>query len=454
MEKNRTIIAVSAGQTLYKKQVNIIRKRIKYLNYGLLGLTTLVNENLPVNIKMFQANDLTPENLIQLIENSGISFNECSEILLSIPSFYSILWCKQFCSAVKSISHAKIIAGGRWVVDGNITWLNEKIGNIDIFIEGFGEKKIVELLGGNACNISDGATHCFEKLDYRLLYNYKEYQPCIEVSRGCGAGCNFCADRTNRRLPNKKVSTITTELNAIDALYPQYTYYMEAPHFHFASNWVHSLYEEINRRETLHYWRCTSRVESVPLDLLQELSQTGLKVIDIGLESASPTQLMRMGKTMSPEMYLTQAEKILETCNKYEIWVKFNLLLYPGETYKTINETMSWLNSHKSLIKNVSVSSLIYYRNMGNLNSLIQNGARISHAELLDELGYLNLDLSDEISYDTAQKYALTIPRLVSNQKDFYDIKSISYFSPSYSYHNFLDDLKQCNLSELPFKYL
>lgn len=109
-------------------------------------------------------------------------------------------------------------------------------------------------------------------------------------------------------------------------------------------------------------WRCTTRVESVPINELKMLAETGLKVIDIGLESASFSQLVKMGKTRSPGEYLRQAEKILIESQKYGIWVKFNILLYAGETYETLNETIRWLNEYKELIKDISVSSLIYYK--------------------------------------------------------------------------------------------
>lgn len=446
------IIAISAGQLDYKKETNAIRKRIKYLNYGLLGLTTLIHENLPVDIIMFQANDLLPERLLEYIEDSGVFLKDYSHILLSIPSFYSVSWCKQFCEIVKSIYRIKIIAGGRWVINGNINWLKEKIGNIDEYIEGFGEKKIIRLLGGDTHKIADGSVQCFDKLDYTLLHDYANYQPCIEVSRGCGAGCNFCADKSSRRLPNKGVDKIVKELKEIDSLYPKYTYYMEAPHFHFETKWIHLLHQELCNDDVPHYWRCTSRVESVPLGMLKELAETGLKVIDIGLESASLEQLTRMGKSIEPQKYLDKAERILEACKENCIWVKFNLLLYAGETYKTLEETKVWLQKHSALIKDVSVSNLVYYKNMGNINELINNGASIPKGEAVDESGYLNLNLSDEISYDIAKVYAIQMPKIVANQRDFYDIKSITYFSPDYSYTDFLNDLKRCDARKLPFR--
>lgn len=448
---NQKIIAISAGQLSYKKEMNLVRKRIKYLNYGLLGLSTILHDKLNLDIVMFQADELLPEEFINKLIASGVDIGKCNYMLLSIPSFYSISWCKEFCRLIKSNYNITIIAGGRWVVDGNVKWLKSKVEYIDEYIEGFGERKLFERFGGNGSEIIDGNKQCFENFDYNLLFEYERYQPCIEISRGCGAGCAFCADRVNPRLPNKSVDKIISELNALEFLYPQYTFYMEAPHFIFEKQWTEKLCYNLFERDRIQKWRCTSRVESIPLDMLKSLSQAGLKVIDIGLESASSIQLRRMGKSINPKKYLEKAEQILDVCSQNNIWVKFNLLLYAGETYKTIEETEDWLYKHRAQIKDVSVSSLVYYRNMGNIEELIKEGVKIPSNHLLEEQGYLNLDLSDEISFSIAKEYLNSIPKLIANQRDFYDIKSIAYFPFNYTYNEFISDVKKCNICDLPF---
>lgn len=451
MKKQAKVIAISAGQLSHKKTNSAIQKRITYLNYGLLGLVTMLKEHLSMDIAMFQADARSPKELLDCIERESVALNDCDHMLLSIPSFYSVSWCHEFCKTVKANYDIKIIAGGRWVVDGNLPWLREKIGNIDEYVEGFGERKLIELFGGDTSGIADGACQCFEKLDYSLLYNYRSYNPCIEVSRGCGAGCAFCADRHNRRMQNKDVWKIAKELDALDLLYDKYSYYMEAPHFIFEKRWVEDLREGLCKRQGIHPWRCTSRVESVRLEALEKLAESGLKVIDVGLESASPEQLRRMGKSVNPHDYLDKAKKILVACKKQGIWVKLNVLLFAGETYKTIEETISWLCERRELIKGVSVSSLVYYKNMGNLNALLKAGASIPDERFLEENGYVNLDLSEEIPYRVAKKYMTEVPKMIADQRDFYDIKSVTYFPPGYTYDAFLEDLGQCLADDLPF---
>lgn len=447
------IIAISAGHDITKKGNNPIRNRIRYLNYGLLGLATILRHQGGLDITVFQADSFTVEQLIEVIEQEGIDiYNECECFLLSIPSYYSITWCMKFCEIVKLKYNKKIIVGGRWVVDHHTAWIQEKLKYVDTIIEGFGEKKLAEyFMFPGWESINDGNTKCFDWLDYELLYDFKKYQPCIEISRGCGAGCQFCADKKHKRLRNKPVDIIMRELGHLDQMFGAYSVYFEAPHFVFEQSWIDQLCENLQSRKHPFQWRCTSRVETVPIHKLAQMRETGLKVLDIGLESASKQQLVNMHKTFTPERYLDQAEKLLLACKENDIWVKFNLLLYAGETHATVDETVRWLNARRELIKDVSVSSLVYYYNMDSIFELQELGASIPNGSNIENLGYINLDLSPEIDHLEAHRISTQIPKYIANQKDFYEIKAISYFERDYTYSSFLEDLKKCDIAELPF---
>ncbi len=452
----KIVLTISGGMLETKKPNIKIRQKIHYLNYGLLGLTTLLKHTCNIDTYMFQGEYDTPSETLKKISEYGINIaKDCLCIMLSIPSLYSISWCKEFCKTVKENFDIKIIVGGRWVVDNRVDWIKSTLIYIDDVITGFGEQRLFDMFSTAKVtdDICDGSKKCFDWLDYSLLYGYEKYQPCIEISRGCGSGCQFCADKTNRRTPNKEVSLISAELDNINKLYNHndYSIYFQAPHFIFESEWTNHLCRMLENRESPVTWRCTTRVESVKINKLKNLKDSGLKVLDVGLESASHKQLLAMHKTKDPQKYLDLAEKVLIECDKHDIWVKLNLLLYAGETYKTVNETIDWLTDHKELIKNVSVSGLTYYNNMTSLKNFIDLGASMPKQNRFLECGYCNLNLSPEIDVDVAQLLTTNIPKLVSTQRDFYDIKSISYFEIGYAYDDFLRDIKECNPNELPF---
>ncbi|MBR2650172.1 MAG: radical SAM protein [Clostridia bacterium] len=450
--KNQRIIAISAGQYTHKKGTDPIKEHIRYLNYGLLGLATVLHDRLGLDVTVAQADSDTPGMLIERLSKRQVHIEEYDCVLLSIPSFYSIEWCADFCKIIKEEYGKAIIAGGRWVVDNNTEWVKRKIKHIDTVIEGFGEKRLAELFcPERAETVAEGALQCFDHLNYELLIDHKLYQPSIEISRGCGAGCLFCADRSGKRLQNTPVESVIAEMEYLDRIYGDYSLYLEAPHFHFAKPWCEKLLAAVRKREKIIPWRCTTRVESVPIDMIGTLAATGLKIIDIGLESASPIQLKRMNKTKNPEGYLDRVVKILEECKRHNVWIKLNVLLYAGETKETIAQTAEWLAEYKHLIKGISVSTLVYYKGAGRVEDLIAEGAAIPLGEDPEEKGYTDLDLSAEISAAEAKKYAVLLSQNMMDQRDYYDIKSLSYFERGYTYEHFLSDLQKCDPALLPF---
>lgn len=241
------------------------------------------------------------------------------------------------------------------------------------------------------------------------------------------------------------------ELNFLDRIYNDYTVYLTAPHFVFDPKWIDLFHGMMLNRNYQIPWRCTSRVESIPLNQLGVLRESGLKIIDVGLESASPTQLTRMHKTANPQKYLERASALLKACKENGIWVKLNILLYAGETTETVHETMRWLLLHKNYIKDISAGSLVYYHNMDNLSELEQLGASIAEGDDFQDNGFAILNLSPDISKERAAQLCREIPQLIANQRDFYDMKSFSYYPSSYSYEQFLQDAKSCDPNDLPF---
>ena len=137
------VIAVSAGHNMSKKKENRVRQHIRYLNYGLLGLATLLYHQGHIDIRMFQADFHSPEEIFKIIEGSGIDISgQCECFLLSVPSYYSVTWAAEFSRIAKLVYQKNVVVGGRWVVDDNAVWIRDHIPNAAAYISGFGESKI------------------------------------------------------------------------------------------------------------------------------------------------------------------------------------------------------------------------------------------------------------------------------------------------------------------------
>lgn len=66
--------------------------------------------------------------------------------------------------------------------------------------------------------------------------------------------------------------------------------------------------------------------------------------------------------------------------------------------------------------------------------------------------GITYLDLSNEIDYEKSIDISKEISREFMKAKDFFDLKSFSYFSIDYGYYDFLSDIKTVSQRDVSFK--
>lgn len=452
-----SILFISAGMLKNKKKIQIDSL---YLNYGFLGLASLVNQKLK-KVNFFQANLFSPEDFFNKLEEKSLVKNTKYPIFISIPSFFAITWTQEFITILKNkFPNKKIIIGGRWVLDSDI-WVKEKFPLVDVIVKGQAENIIEKLVTCNfegqiVINEDAGINIDIPKLNYNILDNFIEYSPSIELSRGCGKGCSFCADKDVKLSSIKPADKVISEILDLIKLYDdkKLNFYFESSIFQPSNLWIDEfnfLYQK-NNLEIL--WRCETRVDTFSSKKIKQLFKSGLRVIDLGLESASETQLKRMGKTSNPSKYLLKASELLKICYEENIWVKVNILLYPGESNATINETIDWLNNHRKYIKGISAYPLILYgtslQTLSFFNSLKDIGATLKDGALSDT-GITYLNLSDEISYDKSLEIAKMISKLFMTQEDYYDLKKFNYFPRTYTYKDFVNSINLLDKNELTF---
>ncbi|WP_195575454.1 B12-binding domain-containing radical SAM protein [Paenibacillus sp. 1001270B_150601_E10] len=450
----KTVVLVSTGLLKAKKENNPFNRMNRYLNYGLLGLATVL-KNRGYTVKMFQGEYRKPHELIKIIKDSDIDLNQLKyPILLSIPSYYSLPWAKEFCGLVKNEYELKIVGGGRWVIGDSDEWIKSKIPEVDLWITGLGDEVIEQALypgKWKSIEVMVDKVECFYELDYTLLYDFKEYQPSIEVSRGCGRGCSFCMEKnvpiTQLKEPTKLISEIKRAIDMYQC--DDINFYFEASLFLPGLSWARKFKELYIKENLAIKWRCESRVDALTPEIIHELAQAGLKVVDLGLESASIRQLKAMNKTKKPESYLEKAQLLIKACHKEGINVKVNVLLYAGENLETIAETKKWLLSNKEFIKGVSVNPVVVYGPYCNYDYFNSLGATV--IDTSDALGYSYMHLSDEIDYEQSLQLGNDLSRSVMSEDDYFTLKKFSYFPRSYQYEDFIRDIKEANEESLPF---
>lgn len=455
-------IFVAAGMKNPKKGNSNIYRKQQYLNYGLLSLACS-DQAMPGSV--FHGGFEEPKATLQRI-SSRFDLSADSILFISCPSFLSLGWAISFTEILKqSYSHVKIIAGGRWVVDGRVDYLKSAWMEVDHFVEGIAEAKIgevVKVFTGQSYHLTGTASEIFTKyglsyLDYAKLDQADAFVPSIEGSRGCGAGCMFCAEAKERLTKLKPPQVVISEFERYrtNSQAGVRRYYFEASNFIPNIEWLQKLADErISSLQEDVAWRTESRVDIYSDRSVEWLYKAGLRVLDLGMESASPLQLLRMGKTRNPEKYLRKCERLVRLCHDNGIDAKINVLLFPGESQSTLTETKEWLDKNYRYYKGVSVYPTLLYGLREEISRLVESyskfGATINE-ELSDKLGIFYLNLSEDFDAYESLAESKLIAKSFMSMDDYYDLKSFSYYPPGYTRHDFYQDARQLNeSSEIP----
>lgn len=450
----RHVLCIAAGQLQPKKSNNEVNRRNRYLNYGLLSIASSL-ERAGYNPIVIHGN----------FDNPIVTFNQCAEsgltesehpVLISIPSFYAVPWAKQFTQLVKqTYPSIKIIAGGRWVVGNRPDLLKQLLPSVDHIFGGLADVNLADLLQHFPDEPSKGHTKSDKRpaLNHSLLKDRLLYQPSLEVSRGCGMGCEFCQEKDELLLPLKSPEDIILECDqtVIQDDLRSMSPYFQASMFVPNSNWIDSLKKQREAYNLSFLWRTEGRVDTIKPIHIKDLAEAGLKVLDLGLESASHRQLLRMKKTSNPEQYLNNASHLIDEAAHCGVHVKINVMLTAGETLHDIEETVQWLDARQKNITGVSVGPEIVFgwpEETSDYKQYLQTiGASINHSPVR---GITHLNLSEEVNYAESIELSNEISRRFMTAADYFYLKAFSYFERGYTYDDFIKDVKNTE-EELSF---
>lgn len=294
-------------------------------------------------------------------------------------------------------------------------------------------------------------------LNYKKLADVNAFVPSFEGSRGCGAGCRFCAEASVKLTHLKPPSILCTELLQYFTNVPNGVrrFYLEASSFSPRIDWIQLFGAERQKCGLDDVdWRTEARVDMFSQRSIEALARAGLRVLDLGMESASPRQLVRMGKTQNPAKYLERCGRLIRTASDNGIMAKLNILLFPGETKDTIAETTEWLENNRPYFAGVSVYPTLYYGLLPLYDPILELykslGASLSNASPATGIHHINL--SNAIPYPDSELVARQLARRFMTDAQYFALKSFSYFDPRYSADQFKADIRLSDSEALPFK--
>lgn len=456
--RTQTVLFVSAGLLQPKKRDHPLARRQLYLNYGALTLATQLNRS-GIAAALVHGGHTAPGDFLDGLYEAG-RLPSAYPVMLSMPSFYALGWAQTFCRLLRQKdAKARIVVGGRWVTGPDPDWLHGLIPEADAIVPGLGEGVIGGLVGAlDASKAPTSPDLPGFGLDHTLVEGFEAFQPSIETSRGCGMGCAFCEERDIRLSSLRSPAQLAQLLVDTHAQYGggEIHPYLQSSFFLPNSRWASQLREAVAVQETAIEWRCETRVDAMKPDTVEHLAAAGMKVIDLGLESASPQQILAMSKAKDPDRYLRSASDLLDACRRAGVWVKVNVLLYAGETEHTLGETQAWLDNHAAAIKGVSVGPVVVFGPPSTTAEFVEDlssaGARIVDPTSAALSGLTHIHPSPTIDATEAEAISLNLSRRYMDEDAYFDLKAFSYYPRGYGRDEFARDLSSGSRDRLPFR--
>jgi radical SAM superfamily enzyme YgiQ (UPF0313 family) len=253
------------------------------------------------------------------------------------------------------------------------------------------------------------------------------------------------------------VVEVIKDVKTINKLYKtnESTIYFETPMFMFDTGEIDALVDIRQREELKFTWRTETRVEYLDKQPVDKLAMAGLRVVDLGLESASPEILLRMKKTSTPDSYLKAATGVLKKAFESGIIIKLNLLFYIGETRNTLSETIAFLDSNRDYIQSISAYPFILYPgvrdNQDIQTQLSQHGGSFDTSREWEERHLIAVNPSVEFSYAELQHIGKLFGQSYQSINTFFDQKRFGYLSPGISFSEFKTQAEHFGIERFPF---
>lgn len=294
-------------------------------------------------------------------------------------------------------------------------------------------------------------------LNYSLYPNFREFPPSVEFGRGCPFACAFCVSAKSAfrsRSPSELVSEIGKVQNAYDL--QRLPIYLETPIFLARTQYLQQLELELLARSIQPIWRTEARVDSLKPAQVALLYRCGMRVVDLGLESASPGILLSMQKTKKPSEYLNMASSLLRALSEQNVFAKVSILFYPGDTAESLDETLRFLRSNKNFIGAVSAYPMMLYPGMARIEdiklTLEQAGGSLITDSAWKSRRLAPVNPSKVLSYDHLTELAHSWEQEFQTDHEYFYQRQFGYFSPRTTYTDFRASIAQVGAERFPFR--
>jgi radical SAM superfamily enzyme YgiQ (UPF0313 family) len=188
------------------------------------------------------------------------------------------------------------------------------------------------------------ARHLLPNKDY-IRFGQKRYGHSITTvmsTRGCPYECEFCSNVIfGGSYRERSAANVVDEIEGILSLgYDRISFADDV--FTMHKKRLVEICEEIQKRDLQFFWECLARVDAIDEAAYSMMYRAGCRRVYFGIESGDDTVLKLMNKKITAE----QAQKAVLAAKHAGLEVgAFFILFYPGETDKTVLNTLRFATS-------------------------------------------------------------------------------------------------------------
>jgi anaerobic magnesium-protoporphyrin IX monomethyl ester cyclase len=159
-------------------------------------------------------------------------------------------------------------------------------------------------------------------------------------SRGCPYTCSYCPYRVNSKYRIRSAESIVNEIRYLSEKYKTRGVAFRDPNLTFNKKRAYELAELLLRHNLNIRWGMEARTDRLDLDLIKLLHRSGLRSIEVGIESSNHELLIKNGRKAVAN---AQQERIIERCHQLGIRVIANYTFgLPNDTVEGIRETIRY----------------------------------------------------------------------------------------------------------------
>ncbi len=457
-----------------------IRDIEKVINLGLLSIASYLDAK---NISVRLIDLVGKKNDVQMLRDA-LEQEKPKFVGISCISCYAYLKVIEYAEIIKSVDKDIFVMSGGQHISGIPHIAMQESPHLDCVVKGEGETAAYQIISNlkqeksltnlpsilyrNKGELTDNLALPFEKVDldklpflkYTMYPDFREFSPHVEESRWCPFRCNFCTSGVmSDGIRYKSMSRFVDEVAYVASLYSgekDLRFFFACSAFGLQRKRIEEFISLMKEKNLGIKWRTETRSDSPVGDYLDELAEVGLSVIDLGLESGSPTMLKLMNKCRNTDEYLLKASDFIARAGRLkDVLLKVNLVFYAGETPTTIKETIDYLFDHAGSIDTMSAGPVMLYSGvpMADLmpNYIKEYGTEIIGGEFWDKVHAYPVNPSSHFSFDQLNEFALTLAKMLCPEREYFEVKKYGQFPLKMTFDDFRKEVSPIRADQLPF---